>query len=136
MELISTIWFEYLRSLEYLISHVLFVFQKMVAWIPKNSSMSILANSLYNSTNAERTRFDMGFYTNITEESGNVHNLTTFCHADYVPSVEEYFTGTTFTSLALVRRLLIATAQSIESMPPVLSWIKAVYLKEEAVTTG
>ena len=50
---------------------------------------------IYNATKMTRKQFDIPLELNTSGDTGNVQNLTTFCQADYVPSVEEYFTGNT-----------------------------------------
>lgn len=55
--------------------------------------MDNIASLTYNVTKMNRKTFDIPLDVNTSGDTGNVQNLTTFCQADYVPSVEEYFTG-------------------------------------------
>lgn len=64
--------------------------------------MADVASLTYNATKMSRKQFDIPLDLNTSGDPGNVQNLTTFCQADYVPSVEEYFTGNIIKQLLLM----------------------------------
>ena len=55
-----------------------------------------LPDNLTTTKSSTNYKFNTDFIVNDTTETGNVQNLTTFCQANYLPSVEEYFTGKKF----------------------------------------
>ncbi|KAL0266775.1 UNVERIFIED_CONTAM: hypothetical protein PYX00_009229 [Menopon gallinae] len=78
---------------------------------------------VHNITKLSRTNMEIVWTVNDTEDTGNVQNLAVFCKADYLPSVEEYFTAFNIAGVVLFSFGAIATILTLLAFGDTIRYI-------------